>query len=32
VLPGMTDVRMHGPAAHVFDGELEPRALAARPQ
>jgi diaminopimelate epimerase len=32
VLPGMTDVLMHGPAAHVFDGELEPRAIAPRPQ
>jgi diaminopimelate epimerase len=32
VLPNMTDVRMHGPAAHVFDGELQPRAIAARPR
>jgi diaminopimelate epimerase len=32
VLPGMTEVRMHGPAVHVFDGELDPSALVARPQ
>ncbi len=31
VLPEMTDVLMHGPATHVFDGELEPRAISARP-
>jgi diaminopimelate epimerase len=31
VLPGLADVRMHGPATHVFDGELDPRALARRP-
>ena len=31
VLPGMADVSMHGPAARVFDGELDPRAIAARP-
>ena len=32
VLPNMADVMMRGPAAHVFDGELEPRAVAARPR
>jgi diaminopimelate epimerase len=31
VLPGYTNVRMHGPAAHVFDGEYEPTKIAARP-
>ena len=31
VLPGMTNVRMHGPATHVFDGELEVDALVRRP-
>jgi diaminopimelate epimerase len=30
-LPGLTDVRMTGPATHVFDGELDPRAIAPRP-
>jgi diaminopimelate epimerase len=28
---GMTKVLMRGPALHVFDGELEPRAVAPRP-
>jgi diaminopimelate epimerase len=27
VLPNMTNVSMTGPARHVFDGELEPRAI-----
>jgi diaminopimelate epimerase len=31
VLPGMSNVRMHGPAAHVFDGELDPTVIAPRP-
>jgi diaminopimelate epimerase len=31
VLPGMTNVLMRGPALHVFDGELEPRRIVARP-
>ena len=31
VLPDYANVRMHGPAAHVFDGELDPRAVAPRP-
>ncbi|HEY1551512.1 MAG TPA: diaminopimelate epimerase [Kofleriaceae bacterium] len=32
VLPNMADVLMHGPATHVFDGVLEPRAIATRPR
>jgi diaminopimelate epimerase len=32
VLPGMTNVLMRGPALHVFDGTLAPRALAPRPR
>jgi len=32
VLPNMADVLMHGPATHVFDGVLEPRAVTARPR
>jgi diaminopimelate epimerase len=32
VLPNMADVLMHGPAVHVFDGVLDPRAIAARPR
>ncbi|HTR50155.1 MAG TPA: diaminopimelate epimerase [Kofleriaceae bacterium] len=32
VLPEFANVRMHGPAAHVFDGELDPRAVAPRPE
>jgi diaminopimelate epimerase len=31
VLPGLTDVRMHGPAVHVFDGDYQPAAIAPRP-
>jgi diaminopimelate epimerase len=31
VLPGMTNVLMRGPALHVFDGELQPRAVRPRP-
>ena len=31
VLAGMTDVRMKGPAAHVFDGDVDPTRLARRP-
>ena len=31
VLPNLANVRMHGPAAHVFDGELDPRAIEPRP-
>ncbi len=31
VMPGFTNVQMHGPAVHVFDGELDPRAVVARP-
>lgn len=29
---GMSNVLMRGPALHVFDGDLTPRAVAARPQ
>jgi diaminopimelate epimerase len=32
VLPNMTNVSMTGPALHVFDGELDPLAVRARPQ
>src|SRR5450755_3081012 len=32
VLPNMTNVSMTGPALHVFDGELEPRAVRPRPR
>jgi len=32
VLPDFANVRMHGPAVHVFDGELDPRAVRARPK
>ncbi len=32
VLPNMTDVLMHGPATHVFDGVLDPHAVTARPR
>ena len=31
VLPELANVRMHGPAAHVFDGELEPTKISPRP-
>jgi diaminopimelate epimerase len=31
VLPGMSNVLMKGPARHVFDGELEPQRVSARP-
>jgi len=31
VMPGLANVQMHGPAVHVFDVELEPRSVAARP-
>jgi diaminopimelate epimerase len=31
VLPGLTNVRMTGPAVHVFDGEVDPRAVTPRP-
>jgi diaminopimelate epimerase len=31
VLPDMSNVLMRGPALHVFDGELAPRAVSARP-
>ena len=31
VLPGFTNVMMSGPAQHVFDGELSPRSVNARP-
>ena len=31
VLPGLANVRMTGPAVRVFDGELDPRAVAPRP-
>ncbi len=31
VLDGLANVRMSGPALHVFDGELEPRAIQPRP-
>lgn len=31
VLPGLANVRMHGPAVHVFDGEYRPAAIAPRP-
>jgi len=31
VLANMTNVRMTGPALHVFDGELDPRAVRPRP-
>jgi diaminopimelate epimerase len=31
VLPELANVRMHGPATHVFDGNYEPGAIAARP-
>jgi diaminopimelate epimerase len=31
VMPNLTNVRMHGPATHVFDGELDPRAIDPRP-
>jgi diaminopimelate epimerase len=31
VLPDMSNVLMRGPALHVFDGELSPRAVLARP-
>jgi diaminopimelate epimerase len=31
VLPGFANVLMHGPAVHVFDGELDPRAVSPRP-
>jgi diaminopimelate epimerase len=31
VMPGFANVRMTGPAVHVFDGELDPRAVAPRP-
>ena len=31
VLPGLSNVLMRGPALHVFDGELEPRKVVARP-
>jgi len=27
---GLTNVRMRGPAQHVFDGELDPRAIMRR--
>jgi diaminopimelate epimerase len=30
--PGLANVRMRGPALHVFDGELAPRAVVARPE
>jgi diaminopimelate epimerase len=32
VLANMTNVRMTGPALHVFDGELDPRSVRARPR
>ncbi|MEO8841386.1 MAG: diaminopimelate epimerase [Kofleriaceae bacterium] len=32
VLPNLTNVSMTGPAQHVFDGELEPRAVRPRPR
>jgi len=32
VLAGMANVRMTGPALHVFDGELDPRAVVPRPR
>jgi diaminopimelate epimerase len=31
VLPGLANVRMTGPAVRVFDGEVDPRAVAPRP-
>ena len=31
VLPGMTNVLMNGPAAHVFDGDVDPARLVRRP-
>jgi diaminopimelate epimerase len=31
VVPELSNVQMRGPAVHVFDGELEPRAVAPRP-
>ncbi len=31
VLPGFANVLMKGPAVHVFDGDVDPRSLAARP-
>jgi diaminopimelate epimerase len=31
VLPGFANVLMKGPALHVFDGELDPRAVVPRP-
>ncbi len=31
VIPGFTNVKMHGPATHVFDGEIDPRLVGARP-
>ena len=31
VLPELANVRMHGPAAHVFDGNFEPRTITPRP-
>ena len=31
VLPGMTNVLMNGPAAHVFDGDVDPTRLVRRP-
>jgi len=31
VAKGLTGVAMRGPAVHVFDGELDPRSVAARP-
>ena len=31
VAQGLTNVLMRGPAVHVFDGELDPRTVAARP-
>ncbi|MEO8551848.1 MAG: diaminopimelate epimerase, partial [Kofleriaceae bacterium] len=32
VLAGMANVRMTGPALHVFDGELDPRIVVPRPR
>jgi diaminopimelate epimerase len=31
VLPSFANVKMHGPATHVFDGEVDPRRITARP-
>ncbi len=32
VMPELANVRMHGPAVHVYDGEVDPSRLVARPR